>query len=195
MNNQQKVYQITLPQVSIENADNRGKALLEEVKKKMGMIPNMYANMANLSSMLETYVAGYNLFRAEGGFTSAEQEVVFLTISRENECEYCIAAHSVVADMMSKVPTEVTNAIRDNKNIPDEKLKALSLFTRVMISKRGKPSFDDVESFLSAGYTEKNILAIILAIAVKTISNYSNHIFHTKVDDMFKSREWLAPEA
>lgn len=195
MNNQQEVYQISLPQISAENADNRGKALLEEVKKKMGMVPNMYANMVNLSAMLETYVSGYNLFRAEGGFTAAEQEVVFLTISRDNQCEYCMAAHSVVADMMSKVPTEVTDAIRNDENIPDEKLKALSIFTSIMISKRGKPSFEDVESFLSAGYSEKNILAIILAIAVKTISNYSNHIFHTEVDDMFKTREWSAVTA
>jgi hypothetical protein len=48
-----------------------------------------------------------------------------------------------------------------------------------MVNKRGRPSDEDVESFLSAGYTEKHILAIILAISVKTISNYSNHIFRT----------------
>lgn len=190
MNSQNEVYKITLSPVSIDNADARTRILLEAAQKQMGAIPNMYANMANFSAMLEIYSAGYGLFRQEGGFTPAEQEVVFLTISKENSCAYCLAAHSVVADMKSKVPVAVTDAIRNGTEIPDKKLKAVALFTAVMLNKKGRPSAADVAAFLSAGYTEQHILSIILAIAVKTISNYSNHIFHTQVDPMFKSREW-----
>ena len=54
-----------------------------------------------------------------------------------------------------------------------------------MNESRGNPKPKDAENFLKAGYSEKHILAIILAQAVKTISNYSNHIFHTEVDDAF----------
>lgn len=192
MENQNNTYRISLQPISLNNADERAKALLESAKKQVGMIPNMYENMANFPAMLEVYGTGYNLFRKEGGFTPQEQEVVFLTISKMNGCEYCIAAHSVVADMMSKVPVAVTDAIRDDEEIPDEKLKALSVFTSTMVIKRGRPDDEDVQSFLSAGYTEHQILSIILAIAVKTISNYSNHVFHTPVDTMFKAREWSA---
>jgi AhpD family alkylhydroperoxidase len=166
--------------------------LLEAAKKQAGMIPNMYENMANFPALLETYGTGYNLFRKEGGFTSAEQEVIFLTISKENGCDYCMAAHSVVADMMSKVPVAVTDAIRNDTDIPDARLKVLANFTSIMVNKRGRPNDEDVKEFLMMEYTEKHILAIILAISVKTISNYSNHIFHTPVDTMFKAREWTA---
>jgi hypothetical protein len=51
-----------------------------------------------------------------------------------------------------------------------------------------------LEAFVSAGYTEKNVLEIILALAVKTISNYSNHLLHTEVDAKFESMAW-APKA
>lgn len=190
MNNQNEVYKITLLPVSIDHADARARVLLEAARKQMGAVPNMYANMANFSAMFEIYSSGYGLFRQEGGFTPAEQEVVFLTISKENSCAYCLAAHSVVADMKSKVPVAVTDAIRNGTDIPDEKLKALSLFTAVMVNKKGRPSVADVAVFLSAGYTEQHILSVILAVAVKTISNYANHLFHTPVDPMFKSREW-----
>lgn len=190
MKNQNEVYRFTLSPVGIDTADARARVLLEGAQKQMGAIPNMYANMANFSAMFEIYSSGYGLFRAEGGFTPAEQEVVFLTISKENTCAYCLAAHSVVADMKSKVPVGVTDAIRNGTEIPDDTLKALSLFTAVMVNKKGRPSVADVAAFLSAGFTEQHILSIILAIAVKTISNYSNHIFHTPVDPMFKSREW-----
>ncbi len=124
----------------------------------------------------------------------AEQEVVFLTISIGNGCDYCVAAHSMIADKMSKVPPPVLAAIRDGSAIPDEKLAALSKFTAVMRSTRGLPSSADVRAFLSAGYHEPQILEIILAIAVKTLSNYSNHLFHTPVDDMFVGYAWPKKE-
>ncbi len=85
---------------------------------------------------------------------------------------------------------DVTNAIRDGRKIEDEKLKALSTFTRTMFIKRGRPSAEDVELFLKAGYTERQILNIILALAVKTLSNYSNHLFDPEIDPVSKSRKW-----
>jgi hypothetical protein len=34
------------------------------------------------------------------------------------------------------------------------------------------------------------VLEIILAIGVKTLSNYFNHLLHTPLDEMFAGREW-----
>jgi alkylhydroperoxidase family enzyme len=45
---------------------------------------------------------------------------------------------------------------------------------------RGRPSAEDVELIFTAGYSEKQILEIILALAVKTRSNPSNHLFDPK---------------
>jgi len=91
---------------------------------------------------------------------------------------------------MSKVPPAVTDAVRDGKPIPDAKLAALSAFTITLVKTRGQPSRRDVEHFLASGYSERSILKIILAIAVKTLSNYANHLFHTPVDPVFAGREW-----
>jgi hypothetical protein len=52
------------------------------------------------------------------------------------------------------------------------------------------PGRADVEAFLASGYSEQQILEIVLAIAVKTLSNYANHLFHTPVDSLFASRAW-----
>lgn len=59
-----------------------------------------------------------------------------------------------------------------------------------MFITRGRPSPEDVELFLNAGYSERQILEIILALAVKTMSNYSNHLFDPEIDPIFKSRKW-----
>ncbi|MFQ5660740.1 MAG: carboxymuconolactone decarboxylase family protein [Gammaproteobacteria bacterium] len=183
-------YKLSLPAIAHEEAEGEAKAVLDKALKEVGFIPNMYARMAHLPGLLDTYLCGYGHFRKQAGFTPAEQEVVFLTISRENGCHYCVAAHSMLADTQSGVPTEVTDAIRDNSPITDPKLAALSEFTRVMNESRGLPSQSDTEAFLNAGYSERHILGVILAIAVKTLSNYSNHLFHTPMDEMFASRAW-----
>lgn len=175
---------------TIETADAISKQILETTNQKMGMVPNMYAGMANNTALLDGYVSAYNSFRANSGFTEQEQEVVFLSVAYENNCDYCMAAHSFVGDKMSNVPTEVTDAIRDGLEVPDAKLKALSVFSKVITSKRGLPSEEDLTNFLDAGYSEEHILGVIAGVGVKTMSNYFNHVFNTPVDDAFKSRVW-----
>lgn len=165
-------------------------ATLVKAKNSLGFIPNMYRNMATAPGLLESYLYTYNQFRENADFTPVEQEVIFLTISRENGCSYCMAAHSLIADKMSNVPTEVTDAIRDNLAIPGSKLSSLHAFTKAMHDTRGLATQADVKAFLSAGYSERNILDIVTAMAVKTMSNFTNHLFHTEVGKAFESRKW-----
>ncbi len=132
--------------------------------------------------VLETYSFGYDWFRKESGFTPAEQEIVLLTISRSNSCTYCVATHSTLADVMSKVPPQTTDAIRNDTLIEDRKPEVLRRFTAHMMETAGNPSEEDAAAFLSAGYTAEQILAVVLAIGAKVFSNWSNHIFHTQVD-------------
>lgn len=188
-------YQMKLGGHTLESAPQEAKPLLQGAQKTIGMIPNMYARMAQMPGLLSTYLHGYELFRGESGLTPPEQEVVLLTISRENGCEYCVAAHSMVGKMMSKVPQDVLDAVRAGAPIADSHLQALATFTKAMVNKRGNPTAEDVEPFLEAGFTEHHILSVILAIGVKTLSNYVNHVFHTPVDAPFASFVWKKPEA
>ncbi len=178
--------------LKLENltASSITKEILENTKKETGFIPTMYVKMGANTALLDTYVHSYNSFRANSGFSPIEQEVVFLSLSYENNCEYCMAAHSFIADKMSKVPTEVTDAIRDGKQIPDAKLAALSKLTRSLRATRGNVSQAEVDEFLAAGYTEVHVLGIIAGIAVKTMSNYSNHITNLEVEAAFAGRTW-----
>lgn len=183
-------YQLTLPAHTLASADNRGQSVLEKAKAQVGFIPNMYARMVNSPGLLETYLDGYAAFRQESGFTPAEQEVVFLVISRENGCEYCVSAHSMLADVQSGLAPQVTDAIRNGTPIDDTRLAALADFTRTLFHTRGLPSRAAAEAFLGAGYSERQVLEIVLALAVKTLSNYANHLFHTPLDEVFAGRAW-----
>jgi len=183
-------YQMKTPLKTQEDVDEWGKTLFERSQKENKMIPNMYQAMANAPELLQSYMDCYQHFRTHSDFTPAEQEVILLVISYENGCEYCMAAHSTMADFYSKVPSEVTEAIRTDSTIPDVTLRALAEMTKEMLLSRGRPSTSCVEQFLTSGYQEKQLLDIILAIATKTLSNYTNHLFATPVDKVFKAREF-----
>lgn len=164
--------------------------ILENAKKSLGFVPNMYSVMSNNTSLLDAYSYSYTSFRENSGFTSVEQEVVFLSVAYENQCNYCMAAHSFVGDKMSGVPTEITDAIREGTALPDAKLSALSTFTRLITSTRANVRKEDITTFLNAGYNENAVLAVITGVGVKTFSNYINHIVNTPLDEMFSERKW-----
>lgn len=175
----------SLHAVDPATADPAQKEILDKAVKQVGFLPNMYANMANAPAVLSTYLHGYALFRSESGLKPAEQEVVFLAVSRTNGCTYCMAAHSMIADKKSGVPADVLQAIRAGQPIPDGRLAALYALTTEMVKTQGRPDAAVVQAFLAAGFQERDVLYLVLAIAVKTLSNYSNHAFATKVDAVF----------
>jgi len=178
-------YKIGISPVSNEAATGVAKEIIDGTKAKLGFVPNMYRTMANSDGYLSTYVHGYNEFRQHSGFTAIEQELIFLVISRENGCDYCTAAHSMIADKVSKLDADTLAAVRSGDLISDEKLQALASFTARIFLSRGLITKAEATAFLAAGYEERQIMEIILAISVKTLSNYSNHIFHSELDEAF----------
>jgi len=179
-------FKTNLPAVTDQAATGPAKEIIDATQEKLGFVPNMYRTMANSPGYLSTYIHGYNEFRGNSGFNAKEQEIVFLVISRLNQCEYCVAAHSMIGDKMAKLDEDTLNAVRAGIQIADEKLQALAVFTAQVFETRGFVTKAQAAAFLDAGYGENQILEVVLAIAVKTLSNYSNHIFHTDLDAPFQ---------
>ncbi|MFA7324776.1 MAG: carboxymuconolactone decarboxylase family protein [Candidatus Nanopelagicales bacterium] len=172
-------YKSTLESRTAQDPDPMIAELVARVTGKSGSVSALYAQMANAPGLLEAYTAGYRSFAKESGFTAAEQQLVMLEISRFNGCSYCTSAHSAGA-RMAQVPEETISAVMDERSLENPKLQTLVIFVRTMVETRGLPTIDDVRRFLDVGYTEQQILYIILALSVKTISNYTAHIFHTR---------------
>lgn len=178
---------IQIEPATIENATGEVAEILKATKARLGFVPNMYGYMGALPGVLTAYIATYTSFRETAGFTAPEQETVFLSISKVNGCTYCMAAHSMIADKMSKVPPESLGALRAGEKLPDARLESLAVFTRTMVETRGMPDQSDVDAFLAAGFEASHVQGIVLAIACKTFSNYTNHLAATKVDAAFEA--------
>jgi alkylhydroperoxidase family enzyme len=85
------------------------------------------------------------------------------------------------------------NALRNGTPIADKKLQSLHEFTRKVVESRGFVSDADVDMFINAGYTKANILDVVAGVALKVMSNYTNHITKTPVDDFAKKNVWIHP--
>ncbi len=171
-----------------ETAPAAARATLAGAKKAFGFVPNLLGVMAEAPALVNGYTTLSRIFE-ETSFSPAERQIVLLTVSYENECTYCVAAHSIVA-AMQKVPAEAVGAIRDGKPIADAKLEALRRFTAAVTRTRGRPSDDDTRAFMNAGYGKAQVLEVILGIGVKLLSNYTNHIADTPLDAPFVSAAW-----
>lgn len=157
---------------------------LEASQKAFGFIPNLHGVLSESPAVLDAYKTLGDMF----GNTSldlVERNVVWMTSNAENNCHYCIPAHTAIAKM-SKVPDDVIEALRGGTPIPDAKLEALRVFTSKVITQRGKLSDADTQAFLAAGYKNEDILGVIVGVAHKVISNYTNHFADTPIDENFK---------
>lgn len=163
--------------------------MLTAVQNKYSFVPNLFGELAEAPSSLEAYMAlGSALERST--LLPAEQQVVLIATSVENGCDYCVAAHSLVAKHMLKVDAAIIDALRKKTVLEDAKLQALAVFTRAVVEHRGVVRGQVLNDFLAAGYSKQQVLEVILGVAMKTLSNYANNVMHTPLDDAFKSEAW-----
>lgn len=173
---------------TIETAPAPAKETLAAARKAYGFLPNLLGMITASPALVKAYTTVAALFE-ETSFTPAEQQTVLHRVSAENNYEYCVAAHSVIA-AIQKAPYDVVQAIRDRKPIPDTKLEALRCFTTAIVKTRGWPTNENTKAFLDAGYSRAQVLDVVLGVGLKTLSNYANHIGDTPLDQAFAKSAW-----
>lgn len=179
------------PIYTIDTAPEDAKAALVHAKQTFGFIPNLEGIFAQAPAMLKGSMALWDLFETTS-FTPVEQQVIYLTANYEHECCYCMAAHSGLAKMIG-ISAEDIQALRNGTPLLDPKLRALRHFSKRIIQARGWLDDDEIEEFLAAGYTQRQVLEVILGIAIKILHNYTNHIAKTPLDKPFQPYVWSKP--
>lgn len=179
---------MTLQVNSIENAPEKSAEILTQVKEKYGFVPNLMGVFSESPEILEAYLTLGDLVERTT-LTPLERQIALIGASVSNGCKYCVAAHSAISSMQ-KLPADVIASLRENRPINDAKLESFRKFVQTVTDKRGNVSESEIADFLEAGYTKRNILEVILAIGMKTLSNYTNHIAETPLDNAFEPAKW-----
>ena len=178
-------------QHDVETAPERSKPLLRQLLEHSW--PNgFYAVTAKSSETLTAYARLHKAFMASS-FTNEEKTVICQSINVENQCHFCVPAHTYMAKAM-KLDEAVSNALRDDTALPSTRLEALRDFTLLLLRNHGHASDSVISKFLSAGYIHQNMLEVVLGLAQKTISNYVNHLARTPVDKQYEHYAWKKVE-
>jgi len=173
-----------LQPLTIADAPAASKPIMEGIQKGFGFIPNLMATFANSPEVLKGYLA-LDAEWNKTAFTPQERNLALLAASLENECGYCVAAHCTIAKAIQKVPAETVDDIRAGKSAGNKRTDALVALVRELVSKRGHASHETIDNFLAAGFTKTQVMELLMPVALKTISNYLDHINPAPLDAAF----------
>jgi len=170
---------------TIESAPEGSKAILENLQKQLGFIPNILAILADSPATLDTYLHGIKQLHNNSAFSPREFNALYLAISSDNKCGYCTKAH-VPGAIKGGLTTQEIADILDSKPLADQKLNTLVDFGHKIVVNRGFVEQQDIDTLLNAGFTNQHVIEVILIASLKTITNYTNHVAHTELDEQFK---------
>lgn len=156
---------------------------MEAVQKTNGFIPNLIGVLANSPPSPCFFIKKWAKMNSNNSLTAEEVEVVQITAAAHNGCDFCVVGHTKIGTLRLKMPAPVLEALRSRTKIENnEKYQALAQFTMQLIDKRGQVSDEELSAFKSVGYTDKNVLDVVMGAALVTLCNYANNVGKTDIN-------------
>lgn len=160
-------------------ADSHAKPLLDAVKAKLGMVPNLMRTLAVAPAALEGYLS-LNGALAKGKLNAATRERVALAVAQQNRCGYCLSAHTLLGKMAGLNEGEI-KAARSGES-SDAKANAIVQLAVAITQKRGHLTPADLDAARSQGVTDAEITETVAHVAVNVLTNYFNSVAETAID-------------
>lgn len=161
-----------------EEVSPANQAIFDNLQKNLGFVPNLYAYYAKNETALGDYLALQN---RKSSLRAKEREIVNLVTSEVNGCKYCQSAHTALGKMNGFTDDQVLE-IRGGSASFDNKFDALVKFTKSVVLNRGKATEDSKAAFFNAGYTEANMIDVIIVVGDKMISNFIHNLAGFDID-------------
>jgi len=178
---------------TLDSAPEPSRALLAALKQAVGMVPNLAAGMAESPALLRGFLAVRDIYQ-KGTLSAAEIQVLSLVAAFENDCGWCVAFHTLLAQQEG-VSASAIDALRDGSSPNDVRLGPLSDFARAMIQQRGAVPPDVLDRLFAAGYTRAQALEVVLGMGFSLMANYAGHLIDPALDQPLVSSAWKRSRA
>lgn len=172
-------------------APEAARPVLAASERKFGFLPSPVARVGHAPTALKHLLAGFAAFE-QTSLTPVEREVIAMTVAWENECHYCMAMHSALLARGAEHAATVA-ALRDGTPLPDARLEALRRFTQSVVRDRGRVSADHSAALADAGFTEAQVLELVLGVGVYVLSTLLNIVTAAELDPPFVPFAWRRP--
>ena len=169
-----------IPIPAMEQAPSAAQPLLASAKKQLGTVPNLLRILANSPAALEAYL-GFSGALAKGALDAATRERVALAVAEVNGCEYCLSAHTYLARKVAKLDDAEITANRSGAS-NDMKADAAIRFAAKLARERGQVSEADFAAVKHAGYSDAELVEIIVHVGLNLFTNTVNIALKTDID-------------
>jgi len=174
---------------TVETAPAESKSQLAAIVKRFGFLPNVYALIAEAPTALQALTQLSALF-SRTSLSERHRHVLLLTSSVENQCSFCVAAHTRGAKA-GGVAEESIESIRKGKLPERADDAAMVAFVQAVIRSRGFVSEAQVKAFFDHDFTHQQVLEVVLGVTLKILTNYTNHITHTELNPELAAFAWV----
>ena len=165
--------------VKLENASGETAEVLSNVKKKMGIIPNIVATMAQSPAVANAYLS-FSGAMGGGRLPADIRERIALTVGQGNECNYCLSAHTAIGKKTGLSDDEILKAREGSAS--GEREAAAVKFARKLVDDRGNVSNSDIQTLRDTGFDDGEIAEIVANVALNIFTNYFNHVADPEID-------------
>lgn len=165
---------------TIDAAPAASQPMLEAVKKQLGIVPNLFRLVSTSPAALEGYL-GLSGALAKGTLPAPTRERIALAVAEINGCDYCLSAHSYLAKNLAKLDDAEIAANRGGAS-NDPKADAAVRFAAKVARERGHVAEDDLRAVKLAGYSDAQVIEMVLHVALNTWTNYINEVAKTDID-------------
>jgi uncharacterized peroxidase-related enzyme len=168
-----------LATVDPATAEAPARALLGKVERALGTTPNMMRAMASSPAVLDAYLQ-FSGALSKGHLPARVQEQIALVAAVENDCGYCLAAHTVLGGRAGLSEQDLVAG--RSAQASDPKAEAALTFAKAVIASKGFVADEDLAAVRRAGYSDGEIGEIVAAVALNTFTNYFNSVGQTTLD-------------
>ena len=164
-----------------EEATGAAAEVFAKIKKTVGKVPNTYATVGTHTPEALSAALAFDAAVAASTLGKADIEVIKLAVSEYVGCDYCVAAHTLMGKLAG-LSADDMKQVRAGVATGDAKRDALVTYVRTLVGTRGTVPEAVVDAVRAAGYTERQIIEINLAIASITFTNLVNRANDTTLD-------------
>lgn len=164
---------------SIETSPAASQPLLAQVQSKLGVVPNLFRLIGTSPAALEGFLG---LNGAAGKTLDLRtRERIAIAVAAVNGCDYCLSAHFYLGASLATLDEAELAANRAGRS-NDPKADAVVRFARKLAEARGNVSDADLAEVKRAGYSDAQIVEIVIVVAENFLTNLMNNVAGTDID-------------
>lgn len=159
------------------------------VQEKAGFVPNVFLTLAHRPDECRAFFDYHDaLMLREGGLSKAEREMIVVSTSGTNNCQYCVVAHGAILRIYARDPLVADQvAINFRKADISKRQKAMLIFADKVARDSAALEDADYDHLREHGFDEEDIWDIGAIAAFFALSNRMANLIGMRPNDQFYS--------